>query len=91
MDLGPYKHDLVCHLQIDEKSTPCQGFDLNVGMVSVHDRKKPVKCSFCSATFTQNSSLNRHVAQSPTSVVLTDQKRTVQILRAKTLRVHRQS
>jgi hypothetical protein len=54
MDLVPYKHDLVCHFEIDEKSTPGQllskGFDLNVEMVSVHDRKKPVNCSICNAT-----------------------------------------
>ena len=66
MDLVPYKHDLVCHLQNDEKSTHGQvlstGFNLNVEMVSVHGRKKPVKCSICSATFTRKSSLNRHVA-----------------------------
>ena len=36
-------------------------------------------------------SLDSIIAQSPTSVVLTDRKRTVQILRAKTLRVFRQS
>ena len=63
--LVQYKQDLVCHLQIDEKSTPGQllstDFDLNVEMVSAHDRKT-VKCSICNATFTRNSSLNRHVA-----------------------------
>ena len=53
-----YDKDLVCKLQSDEKI----GFNLNEEMAPVHDRKKPVNCSFCSATFTRNSSLNRHVA-----------------------------
>ena len=39
----------------------------------------------------QTAKLFQYRSQSPTSVVLTDRKRTAQILRAKTLRVLRQS
>ena len=47
-----------------------------------------VHCAPLGPSYAQCSS---YYTQSPTSVVLTDRKRTAQILRAKTLRVFRQS